>query len=153
MSAREKQSRDGEGARFRVARLILPIALLAGTFSGCGQTGDTYDLSEIVIEGTSQQADVMYVYFRVPEGTHCAGARIRVDGSQCFLSFARSSADEEVSVDSTAVVSTDHSWEGMLRVEVPVECAWREEDGGLTLVYEGSGGTRGSDMFLYRLRE
>lgn len=111
------------------------VALGAAAVAGC--SSDIYPLEDVFIEGTSQQSAAEYLYFRVPEGTACAGVRIRSEGSRRILSFVRSAPGVEV--DSTAVVSDEHAWEGMLRVEVPIEESVLEDGGEMTIMLDGGG--------------
>jgi hypothetical protein len=112
------------------------IALVAASVLGC--TSDVYPLEDVFIEGTSQEAAVEYVYFRVPAGAECAGVRIRSEGNRRVLSFVRSAPG--VQVDSPAVLSQDPTWEGMLRVAVPIDQAVLAHGGEMTLAFDGGRG-------------
>jgi hypothetical protein len=112
--------------------------LFAATTAGC--SSDVYPISDILVEGISQQGNaVEYLYFQVPDGTECAGVRIRSDGTRRILSFIRSTSE----VDSVAVVSKDFPWEGMLRVEIPIE------DEKMAIVIEGGGESKELAGFSY----
>jgi len=123
------------------------IALVAASVLGC--TSDVYPLEDVVIEGTSQEATVEYVYFHVPAGAECAGVRIRSEGNRRVLSFVRSAPG--VQVDSPAVLSQDPTWEGMLRVEVPIDEAVLAHGGAMTLAFDGGRGPRDFATFGYPL--
>lgn len=121
------------------------VALLAASALGC--TSDVYVLEDVVIEGTSQAAAVEYVYFRVPAGSECAGVRIRSEGSRRVLSFVRSAPG--VQIDSPALLSQDPTWEGMLRVEVPIDEAALAQGGKMTLAFDGGRGPKDFATFGY----
>ena len=114
------------------------VALLAASALGC--TSDVYALDDVLIEGTSQAAAVEYVYFRVPAGAECAGVRIRSEGNRRVLSFVRSAPG--VQIDAPALLSQDPTWEGMLRVEVPIDDALLANGGEMTLAFDGGSGPR-----------
>ncbi|MBL8803726.1 MAG: hypothetical protein JNN27_17120 [Planctomycetes bacterium] len=121
------------------------IALVAAAALGC--RSDVSPLEDVVIEGTSQEAAVEYVYFRVPPGAECAGVRIRSEGNRRVLSFVRSAPG--VQVDSPALLSQDPTWEGMLRVEVPIDEAVLAQGGEMTLAFDGGRGARDFATFGY----
>lgn len=120
-------------------RLILLLAAFAAACSS-----GTYSATEIFVEGTSQQESCEYIYFRVPEGTECAGIRIRRDGTKRYLSFMRAGE-----VDSAATMPNDYSWEGMLRVEVPIDEETLAHGGTMELIVDGPGANRGIGEFGY----
>jgi hypothetical protein len=117
--------------------------LLAAFTAGC--SSDVYPASDILVEGTSTQAAVEYIYFRVPDGTECTGVRIRSDATQRVLSFVRSTSE----VDSVAVVSEDYMFEGALRVEVPIDETVLKTGGEMTIVIEGGGESKRLGTFGY----
>lgn len=121
------------------------IALVVAAALGC--TSDVSPLEDVFIEGTSQEAAVEYVYFRVPPGAECAGVRIRSEGNRRVLSFVRSAPG--VQVDSPALLSQDPTWEGMLRVEVPIDEAVLAQGGEMTLAFDGGRGARDFATFRY----
>lgn len=121
------------------------VALLTASALGC--TSDVYVLEDVVIEGTSQAAAVEYVYFRVPAGSECAGVRIQSEGNRRVLSFVRSAPG--VQIDSPALLSQDPTWEGMLRVEVPIDEAVLAHGGEMTLAFDGGRGPRDFATFRY----
>jgi hypothetical protein len=114
-------------------------------------SGDTIHLSDVTIEGSSQQPTCEYIYFRVPEDTECAGIRIRRDGQIRYLSFVE--GGEDADVDSRATMPNDYAWEGMLRVEIPTDPEIREHGGEITVRFEGGGRAQSGWTSGYSSRE
>lgn len=121
------------------------MACVVTTIVGC--SSDVYPARDIRFEGSSHQAAVEHVYFSTPAGTGCAGVRIRSEGTRRVLSFVRAAPDAEV--DAVTAASADPTWEGMFRVEVPIDEAVLRDGGEMSLEIEGGGGPRTIGTYTY----
>ncbi len=107
---------------------LLAIVICSATVAAC--SSDVIPLSNIEIEGTSEQADSEYIYFTSSAGNSCGGIRIEEDGAQRRITFVREGAP----VDAETVLSNDYAWEGFLRVEVPLSETILTDGGSMTLI-------------------
>ncbi len=124
------------------------VLVLALGMSACSAS-ETFDASDVEPGGSSIWDTHHYIYFNVPEGEECAGARVRWEGSSCFLTFVSKGGEN---VDLPTVVPDDPSWEGKLRVELPI-AQFRAEGAEISLFFEGGGETQAQSTFRYGARE
>ena len=110
---------------------VVATALLAMTL-GCSQP-DTFKPSEVKAERFSNWDKVQHIFFTVPAGEECAGARTRWEGSSLVLTFVR-----EGDVDLVATRPEENNVGGFLRIEVPIEDL-RREGQEMSVVFEGRG--------------
>jgi hypothetical protein len=113
--------------------LTIPALLLAWASASCSSE---MRLSDIAIEGTSEQEGCEYLYFKPSEGLRCAGVRIRAEGTRRRISFHEAG---NARVDSKARLATEYPWAGNLRVEIPIDPKILDDGGEMTLVLEGRG--------------
>ena len=125
--------------------LLLAVGLLVGCTSS-----DEIPFEDVTLECTSAHEEMIYIYFRVPDGVDCEGVRIEQSGTTRTLTFVRSSDDASPNVDSRAVLSDDLPWVGCLRVEVPLPEGLRRDGGDLTLAYKGANAAGGRWSFPKR---
>ena len=122
---------------------ILAQVITAAVVASC--SSDMISLSDIRVRGTSQQSTSEFIYFTTSDDIECAG--IRVGGTDTDLQIAF--MHEGVQVDTKAVFPNDYSWEGFLRVEVPISQMILNNGGSMSLTYVDSRSSQEGPTFTY----